>query len=185
MSEQPNPPIPSYFQLNTDGHFKIRPDLLAELCFEEAMTLTLPKTEKAHTRWLSLCGFTAKDYPFVTILEETDLRYQPTHRVLLHTCVLPGNSLRTCLITDARGWSAPCEPGGLFDFVLLRAVEFAAWRGFQKKHAWDYLHAATGMNATPMRRLASWSVGYDRATGSCTILSSEPKDAEAAYLKSK
>jgi len=148
------------------------------------MTLTLPKTEKAHTHWLSLCGFTAKDYPFVKVLEETDLRYQATNRVLLYTSVLPSQSHRTNLIKDAHGWSVPCEPGGLFEFVLLRAVEFAAWRGFPKKDAWDYLHANNGVNTTPFRRIAAWSVGYDRTQGSCTILSNEPKD-EAAYLKGK
>jgi hypothetical protein len=182
MSENTTPPAPPYFSSGAEGHFRIRPDLLEELCFEEAMTLALPKNEKAYARWLNLCGFTAKDYSFIRILEETDLRYQPTNRVLLHTAVLPGHSHRTSLISDARRWSAPCEPGGLFEFVLLRAVEYVGCCGFSRKHAWDCLHVRPEHNRSPLRKMAPWSVGYDQTTGFCRVLYHEPAETEARYL---
>lgn len=175
-------PLPDYFILNEPGHFRVRPDLLEELCVENAMELTLPKTGRCYIQWLRISGYTAEAYPFSKLQEETANPYRLTNRVVLQTAVLPGHTNRSNLITDGHRWSALCEQGGLFEFVMLRAVEFAAWRSFSRKDAWNYLHAASGKNNEHLRRLADWSLGYDRTTSICTILAGHNRVIEEKYL---
>jgi len=187
MNPNSKPPAPPYFIVNGPGHFRVRPDLLEELCFAQAMIESLPRTFTAYRQWLQLCGLSENGHPYDKVQDETDYGYFPEGRVVLHTAVLPGQLHRCHLITDTHRWSARCEGAGLFEFVMLRAVEFASWRGIPKKAAWDYLHAPSEPkpNPGPMRHMAQWSVGFDRLTGVCTILARTHEETESLYLSGK
>ena len=186
MNPNSNPTTPHYFNTNGLGHFRVRTDLLEELCFEQAMERSLPLSLKNYRRWINLSGFTEEEYPFGKITSEIDgeVRYTPTDRYILHTAIIPGEQQPTSLITDARQWSLACEGPGLFEFVMLRAVEFAVLQGFTPESAWEQLQVQRPKRPKRgLRRLISkWSIGYERKTGICTILSRNKKDSEMLYL---
>jgi len=173
--------------LDGPGHFRVRPDLLEELCFRQAMLESLPRTPSTYKHWLRLCGFTEEEYPYHEIMDFTHEGYLPSGRTVLHTAVLIGETHRRHLITDENHWSARCEGAGLFSFVMLRAVAFAAWHGVSQKDAWDCLHVAHGEppNPGPSRRMPRWSIGYDPKNSLCTILAREHPGTEALYLAGK
>ena len=46
----------------------MRPDLLEELCFVEALEATLPKSQEDHTAWTRTIGFPANEFPHEWVL---------------------------------------------------------------------------------------------------------------------
>ena len=131
MSDMPShsPKGPSYRSAPRSAHFRMRPDLIEELCIPDAFARTLPRTPAEHARWLAHWGLSATEAPFEGIQPFIGRPYELTARYILHPAILPGSGLLLNIMTDGRGWSVCCEPGGLFSFVIDRAVEFVVGRG--------------------------------------------------------
>ena len=189
MNPQPQPLPPPYFKFSGPGHFFVRPDLLEELCYNEALENSLPQGDASHALWLKRFGFNKTEYTLGKIWDD-NLHLVPQDedkRYILHAPVLPGNRHRSYLVTNSLNYSAFCEGPGLFEFVMLRAVSYAAWRGVARKTAWDYLHATSAKEreASSPRISPPWSVGFERTTGLCTILASGEPSTEALFLAGK
>lgn len=186
MNPHPNPPPPPYFKLKPPGHFYIRTDLLEELCYSEALEASLPTNKNSHAQWLNRLDLKAEEYPLEKIREDNNHPLPPGDfdRYILHAPVLPRNRHRSYLVTNRLGYSAECEGAGLYEFVMLRAVAYAAWRGFSREKAWHALHATSPKerDASSPRISPKWSVGFDRSTGLCTILAHAKPDTPALYL---
>ena len=189
MNPHTNPLPPPYFKFNGTGHFFIRPDLLEELCYKEALEASLPTDNASHARWLKRHGLKAEEYSLGKIRDDSChlIPQGEDQRYILHAPVLPGNRYRSCLVTNSLGYSASCEGLGLFEFVLLRAMAYAAWRGVAQKTAWDYLHATSPKEreASSPRISPKWGVGFERATGLCTILAIGETNTESLFLAGK
>lgn len=160
-----------------------------ELCYKEALEASLPTDSASHARWLNRHGLKAEEYPLGEIWDDNChlIPQGEDKRYILHAPVLPRNRYRSYLVTNSLGYSADCEGAGLYEFVLLRAVAYAGWRGVARKTAWDYLHATSPKEreASSPRISPNWSVGFERDTGLCTILASEEPNTEALFLAGK
>ncbi len=184
MSEQPfrTPPRPAHLFAPWPAHFRLRTDLIEELCVPDAFVRTLPRTPEAHARWLAFWNRSADEIQFGSIRPFVGRPYEATARYLLHPAILPGSEHIQNVLTDGRGWSVCCELGGLYEFVIDRAVEFAVSRGCPKPNTRAAFYPAYTGKAERVRRHARWAVGYERSTGLGTILWREQDDTEARYL---
>jgi hypothetical protein len=173
MSDQ-LPGAPHWLRF-TDGplepHFRVRTDLIEELCVADAFTRTLPNTPEAHARWIAMWGYSARECPFESIQRYLGRPYEPSLRFLLQPAVLPGREHVQNVVTDARGWSVCCELGGLYDFVMKRAVQFLVSGGFETGREQAEFYPKPGPNLGPKPRYGRLVMGYECATGGCTIFS--------------
>jgi hypothetical protein len=175
-------PKPFYFEVPEPSHFRLRTDLIEELCIPDAFALTLPRTPEAHARWVSSWGHSAEDLPFHAIRLFLESRYQPTARYLLHPAILREAASVQNILTDGRGWSVRCERYGLYDFVINRAVEYAVSRGYEEGRARALFFPKPGGKEKQGRRHGEWSIGYECVTGLCTILARIRDQTESRYL---
>jgi hypothetical protein len=189
MNPHPKQIPPPYFKLKSPGHFYIRTDLLEELCYKEALEGSLPTDHNSHARWIKLHGLKAEEYTLGKIWDDNChlIPQGEDKRYILHAPVLPQNRSRSYLVTNSLGYSAVCEGAGLFEFVMLRAVAYAAWRGVAQATAWHYLHATSPKDreANSPRISPKWGVGFERETGLCTILAISEPNTEARFLAGK
>ena len=149
------------------------------------MRATLPYTRKHYDQWLDRFGLDAEKHPPGDIILPAGRTYQPTRRYVLCTAVLPGRLLRNNLLFDAKWRTVICESGGLFQFVVIRALEFAIAQGMDG-HVAFHKFVVPGQNAPSDKRIcAPWAIGYDTVTGHCTILVTEQEDSARLYLEGK
>lgn len=176
------PNLPWYLTAPRPAHFRLRTDLLEELALAEAFEQTLPRTREAHARWLAQLGRTEKELPFEGIQPFVGRAYEPTPRYIFHPAVFPASDWIFSVVTDARGWSVGCEPGGLYDAVIKRAAEFVASYGceFPKALAAFYPRCGAALRSGP--RHGIWRIGYERATGLATILWPNHNETKEGYL---
>ncbi len=179
-SGNPNKP-PEYFNVERPAHFRVRGDLIEELCGGEAISRLLPRNEAQYRHWLTVTGNPAGGYPLIHFHEHVGKIYEPTLRYALHQAILPGYEHPVNILTDGRGWSGWVDYGGLFDFVLLRAVEFAESHGFSPPYPTENLFRKRESNAGSVALRANWFVGYERGSGLCTLLE-RGGDSETLFL---
>ena len=174
MNDLPSesPKAPDYLTAPWPAHFRLRTDLLEELCIPEAYARTLPRTPEEHTRWLTMWGLPADRVPFDSIASVIGRAYEPTAHYLLQPAIFPGHDYIQNVLTDGRGLSVCCELGGLYDFVVARAVQFCVSRGHQTAKAQSLLHPKGERNSGPGRKCGWWAICYERATGFCTVVPS-------------
>ena len=174
MSDLPskNPKAPDYLTAPWPAHFRMRTDLLEELCISEAYARTLPRTPEEHARWLAMWSLSADRVPFASIAPFIGRPYEPTTHYLLRPAIFSGQSGIQNVFTDGRGWNVCCELGGLYDFVVARAVQFCVSRGHQHSKVQAMLYPKFGMNPGPERRHGWWAIRYEQATGFCTVVPS-------------
>ena len=165
-----NPRFPASLLAPAPAHFRARDDLIEELCVPEAFARTLPRTKEAHAQWLVHWGLSAAEAPFEVIQPFIGRPYEPTLRYILHPAIFPGSELLFNIMTDGRGWSVCCEPGGLFSFVIDRAVEFVVGRGYERERMRGMFHPKIEHNPGPKLRHGWWAVSYERTSGFCTIV---------------
>ena len=183
MSDHSDFKIPDYFKIARPAHFKTRPDLIEELCVAEEMMRILPKNEKERQRWLSRSGQPAGKFSLSTLLACHGHPYVPTERYILSCVVLAGYNFPVHVLRDGRGWAICCEHGGLFAFVVHRAIECAVQLGLDSKTARASFIPTCDKSPAAVRRPALWSIGYDR--GVCTILASSVSETDELYLARK
>jgi hypothetical protein len=123
-----------------------------------------------------------EELPFHAIRPFLESPYQPTARYLLHPAILPGGVRVQNILTDGRGWSVRCERYGLYDFVINRAVEYAVRRGYEEGRARALFLPKPGGKECQGRQHGEWSIGYECATGFCTILVRCREGTESRYL---
>ena len=163
------------------GHFRVRTDLLEELGFPETMVRSLPFNESDYLRWLWMSGQPQVKYPLDYLQEcrsHPDFR---SERHVLSCAILPGRKRPSCFVTDVRGCVAWCEPGGLFQFVLDRAIDCAQRFGFYEIEARTCL-IPVAHNKVLKRSTAKWSIGY-ASDGICTVLARTDPETEQRYLE--
>jgi hypothetical protein len=174
-----------YFLVARPAHFRFRPDLPEELCVAESMIRLLPRSEERHKEWLRICGHSAKEFPLAKMVARAGKPYQLTSRYVLQAVVLPGNSQHTNLITDGNLWSLACEYGGLFQFVIDRAVELSVFLGLKPETAQAMFVAAVGPGPATTRGYSRWAVGYECASGLCTILAADHAGTTRTFLEGR
>jgi hypothetical protein len=184
MSNDPAPGSrrPAYLNAPPPAHFCIRTDLIEELCVADAFERTLPRTPEAYARWIRTWGRSADELPFDAIKPFVGRPYEPTPHYLFHPAILQGASWVQNVLTDGRGWSICCERDGLYDFVINRAAEFAATRGCDKARALALLLPEPDVKSNQGSQHGEWSIGYECATGLCTILARSRDQTELRYL---
>ena len=172
MSDTPpqNPNVPFYLTAPGKAHFRLRPDVIEELCIADAFARTLPRSPEEHARWLAKWGRSAADVPYQSIALAIGRPYELTPRYVLHPAILPGWDYLSNVITDGRGWSVMCEFGGLYEFVFARAVQFCESRGYDRCKVREQLFPKLEKNPGPQCRYGRWALEYERATGFCTIV---------------
>jgi hypothetical protein len=172
MSQIPsqNPNVQFHLSAPEPAHFRMRRDLVEELCIAETFAYTLPRSPDEHARWLMKWGISAAEVPFHTIASAIGRPYEPTPRYIFHPAILPGRTSVNNVVTDARGWSVSCEFGGLYDFVFARAVQFCESRGHQRSKVQALFYPKLERNPEPRCRYGWWAIEYECATGFCTIL---------------
>jgi hypothetical protein len=181
----PKRPTKPYFLVPRPAHFRLRPDLLEELCIADSMARLLPRTEQSHKAWLRICGHEAKEYPLARIAALADRPYDLTNRYVLQAVTLPGNVQHTCLMTDKNLWSVACEYGGLFQFVIDRAIELAVFLGLNAEAAQGMFVSPAGPKLAATRRHSRWAVGYERISGFGTILAADRPGTIQAFLEGR
>ena len=167
-----NPKVPSYLTAPWPAHFRMRTDLIEELCVPEAFARTLPRTPEEHARWLTLWDQSADQVPFHSVRPYIGRPYEPTAHYLLQPAIFPGQDYIQNVITDRRGWSVCCELGGLYDSVVARAVQFCGSRGHQMAKAQSLFYPKVERNLGPGRKCGWWAIRYECGTGLCTIVPS-------------
>ena len=167
-----NPKGPFHLTAPWPAHYRMRIDLIEELCIPEAFARTLPRTPEEHARWLAMWSLSADRVPFDSIRSVIGRAYEPTAHYLLQPAIFPGHDYIQNVLTDGRGWSVCCELGGLYDFVVARAVQFCVSRGHQTAKAQSLLHPKVERNSGPGRKCGWWAICYERATGFCTVVPS-------------
>jgi hypothetical protein len=181
----PRRPTKSYFLVPRPAHFRVRPDLPEELCVADSMTRSLPRTEHSHKAWLRICGHTAKEYPLARMASLADRPYELTNRYVLHAVTLPGNVQHTNLITDQNLWSAVSEFGGLFQFVIDRAIELAVYLGVEPGTAQGMFVSPAGPTPATARGHSLWAIGYERVSGLGTILAAHRPGTIRTFLEGR
>ena len=149
----------------------------------EIMFRNLPRTEEQHQAWLRFCGLVPVSYPLETLKPFVGRVYQPTQRYVLQTVLMPNRLQATNVITDGNLWAVPTEFGGLFDFILLRAVALAAYYGVPPDQAKARLFLQDRKTPDNSRRYAEWAIGYERGTGLCTILEVNRGETKRHFLE--
>ena len=167
-----NPRVPSFLTAPWPAHFRMRTDLIEELCVPEAFARTLPRTPEEHARWLTLWDQSADQVPFHSVRPYIGRPYEPTAHYLLQPAIFPGQDYIQNVITDRRGWSVCCELGGLYDSVVARAVQFCGSRGHQMAKAQSLFYPKVERNLGPGRKCGWWAIRYECGTGLCTIVPS-------------
>lgn len=147
------------------------------------MLRLLPNDEDGRQRWLNRSGQPPKNFPLSTFLECRGRPYLPTDRYILNCVVLAGFNFPMPVLRDERGWAMCCEQGGLFAFVVHRAIECAAHYGMEAKAARTSFIPMGEKTPATVRRPAPWSVGYHG--GLCTILASDVGNTDELYLAKK
>jgi hypothetical protein len=173
-----NPKVPSYLTAPWPAHFRMRTDLIEELCVPEAFARTLPRTPEEHARWLTMWGQSADQVLFDSVSPYIGRPYAPTEHYLLQPAIFPGHDYIQNVLTDGRGWSVCCELGGLYDFVVARAVQFCVSRGHQRAKAQSLFYPKVERNLGPGRKLGWWAIRYECGTGLCTIVPSNKSGEE-------
>ena len=173
-----NPRVPSFLTAPWPAHFRMRTDLIEELCVPEAFARTLPRTPEEHARWLTMWGQSADRVPFDSIRPFIGRPYAPTEHYLLQPAIFSGQSNIQNVLTDGHGWSVCCEIGGLYDFVFARALQFCESRGHQRGNAHSLFYPKVESNPGPGRRHGWWSIRYECATGYCTVVPSNKSGAK-------
>ncbi len=184
MSDQPaaQPDRPGYLTAPWPAHFRLRTDLVEELCLPDAYARTLPKTPEEYAPWIVRWGITAKEVPFEPIRSALGSPYALTPRYVLRPTILPGGAAIQNVATDGRGWSVCCELGGLYDFVINRAAEFVAAIGREAAQARADFYPKVEKNPGLKSSYGKWAIGYEYATGLGTILWPEQSETVALYL---
>jgi hypothetical protein len=163
----------------------MRKDVVEELCLAEQILRTLPRAQKEYEVWLRAGGYSAKELPFADLQSRATKPYQLTERYVLKAPVLPGRLYRSNVITDGNLWPFLTEQGGLFDFVINRAVEFCVSLGMRHEDANDCFRLNPRKEPCGYVRNPFWAVGYERGTGLCTILELNSDETERLYLQGR
>jgi len=180
MSKESDSRVPDYFNVARPAHFKIRTDLIEELCVPEEMMRLLPRNEEARQHWLGISGQPAVKFPLAELQKFYGRAYEPTARYILRGVVLKGNNYPINVLRDGRGWAIACEGQGLFAFVTRRAIECSVRLGLDRITARACFIPTCDQTPAAVRRNAPWAIGFDQ--GVCTILSSELGDTEELFL---
>ena len=163
----------------------MRSDLIQELCLPEAFARTLPRTPGDYLKWLERWGRSAAEAPFESIRRFIGEAYEPTPKYTLRPAILPGRDFIQNVMTDGRGWSVCSEPGGLYNFVIARAVQFGESRGHPKAEMQALLLPKLEPNPGPGLRQANWGISYECATGFCTVVGRNKSGAERGISQPK
>lgn len=173
---------PPYFNVERPAHFRVRPDLIEELCVPEIARASLPKTEKQYSAWRQISNIRADQFPLERTVSMRTKPYEATDRYILRPLILAGQARVSTTILDAHGIGVFCESGGLWDFVINRAVEFAVWKRLEEPVARAMLLPNVGRASHTTNVYATWTIGYERRTGLCTLLARDHGDTERLYL---
>ncbi|OIQ80947.1 hypothetical protein GALL_372880 [mine drainage metagenome] len=176
-------PFPTHFDVPRPAHFRIRPDLIDELCIPDAMRATLPYLDKHYGRWIARFGLDPNENPASDIILPAGRPYRVTRRYVLCTAVLPGQISKSNLVIDSVSRTVECEKGGLFQFVFLRALQFAIAQDMEGKVAFGKLLVPGQDKPVASRIDAPWAIGYDTVTGYCTLLIAEHASSIRLYLE--
>lgn len=178
-------PAKPYFLVTRPAHYGFRTDLLEELCVGDSMGRLLPRDEQRHKHWLRICGLSGNEFPLAKMAPLAERPYQVTKRYVLQAVVLPGNTQHTNLITDGNQWSVVCEYGGLFQAVIDRAVELSIYLGLKPETARGMFVATLGQGPATTRGQSRWAVGFEPASGHCTILAAEYAGTIRTFLEGR
>ncbi len=177
--------VKTYFKVSRPAHFRVRPDLIEELGLPDHILGTLPTTIQEHDTWLKWTGFDAALVPFASLPVHTAAQYKMTARYVLKSPVLPGRLRYMNVILDGNFWVCRSEYGGLFDHVILRAVEFALTMGLPRDHALRLFRAGPLREAREEVSGPTWGVGFEAGTGLCTILALKHEGTEQLFLRGR
>ena len=177
-----SPSIPPHFRVPAPWYFRIRPDLLEELCYFEELGQSVPCTDSAYRlkRW----ALPVWDWHW----DETALRrsllqdVKLPERVLLQAVVLPGENEITAAVIDRRGWWTEVQYSGLFASVFERAAWLMRQRGLSESEISKLLDPRTSKSFRHGARVARVSVGYDRQSARCSLLVSGVADSDGAFV---
>lgn len=173
-----------YLNVARPAHFRMRPDLIDELCIPDEMIRALPRNAQQYAAWKRLCDFEDSEaVTYADLMPFMDKPYEPSRRYLLHPCVLPGDDFVTRLVCDRRGWKVQCLGRGLYDFVFRRAAEFMVSHGWTAAKAYSKIWPKIAPNDGSVPQYAEWVIGYECHSGECTFLIQGDPGTEARYLQ--
>ncbi|WP_221031711.1 hypothetical protein [Actomonas aquatica] len=185
MEYPPSPDRAHYLQVDQPWHFRVRPDLIEELCLPDKMYRELPRTASSYSLWRQLGGYQPWHAPFRDMAEHHRLGYLPTRRWAFGIFVPPQENLGRAIAIDARGWWVEVEFRGVLHFVYRRAVEFLLSYGYTRAESYSLL--GNGQRPAGGRRdnlLSPRSyIGYEAGSGLCQVVKPVMNEELRRYLQ--
>lgn len=175
-----------YLRVPEPWHFRVRPDLIEELCLADRMAYALPGSRSTYTLWRQLGGQESWHAPFSEMKEHLELGYLPTTRWVFGIVMFPGDNQGTPIAMDARGWWTQCPWPGLLLFVFRRAVECLATYGYTSGDANKVL-VPRPRPKNPSRDEIVYPrcyLGYETGTGLCQIVQPALHEGLRRFLQS-
>lgn len=160
----------------------MRPDLLEELCFVEALEATLPESENEHAAWTRTIGFPANEFPH----EWVQRNHPPSipRRAIFSSVILQGDQQRRFVVTDPVKRSVQLPLDGLHSALYLRALEYAEAQGLSREQALSHFQigALETPHPGPYWLQSNWGLGYQPGLGLCTVLDLRERSTEDRFL---
>lgn len=178
------PRVPAYLKVPAPWSFRMRPDLLDELCLQDVAAYQLPHDEASYWRYLRVSGADETSCPYSGLRALCAHPFAANGRCIFSSVLLVGSLNPSVLARDASGRVLLLEPQGLSASILDRAIEFAVHNQVQPGIARMSLISTGSTTPSDKRFPAKWTVGYD-AGASCCILLVRDTEGEKRFMEGK
>lgn len=174
--------VPHYFDVTRPWHFRARPDFAEEICLVDAAESSLPRTPETFSLWRKATPGSSELKGYAAFRTALAGGYQPSRRLILQPIVLDGEESTTGAVVDARGWWIPVPFEGLYLSIFHRAAELMSLKGYDFEGFSRLLDPMLSPKSREGWRVAPVCIGYERDTGSCSLLASDREESKDAFM---